>query len=148
MADVFGVALPRRVFVDTSYVVALLLPHDQHHAAARAAAVEVLRLRPQLFTTHAVLLEVGNSLARPTTRPSALRILRSLESDPAAEIVPVTEGRYAAGRALYDSRPDQSWALTDCVSFAVMREFGLVAALTADRHFEQAGFRALLRSRA
>ena len=138
-------ALPRRVFVDTSYVVALQLPRDQHHAAARAAAVEVLRSRPQQFTTHAVLLEIGDSLARPATRSSALRILRSLESDPATEVVPLTGERYAAGRALYDSRPDQFWGLTDCVSFAVMRELGLTAALTADRHFEQAGFRALLR---
>ena len=34
--------------------------------------------------------------------------------------------------------------MTDCLSFGVMREQDLMEALTADEHFIQAGFRALL----
>lgn len=45
---------------------------------------------------------------------------------------------------LYEDRPDKRWGLTDCISFVVMRENELFEALTADRHFEQAGFVALL----
>lgn len=41
--------------------------------------------------------------------------------------------------------PTRIWSLTDCISFEVMGEFGLTEALTADHHFEQAGFRALLK---
>ena len=37
------------------------------------------------------------------------------------------------------------WSLTDCISFVVMRHHEIAEALTADRHFEQAGFAALLR---
>ena len=37
------------------------------------------------------------------------------------------------------------FALTDCISFAVMEERGIRDALTADEHFRQAGFRPLLR---
>ena len=37
------------------------------------------------------------------------------------------------------------WSLTDCISFMVMDDEGLKEALTADRHFEQAGFTALLK---
>jgi len=32
-----------------------------------------------------------------------------------------------------------------CISFVVMEQHGIVEALTADHHFEQAGFKALLR---
>jgi len=47
--------------------------------------------------------------------------------------------------ALFCSRLDKEWGLIDCVSFIVMQERGLTNALTTDEHFEQAGFRALLR---
>lgn len=42
-------------------------------------------------------------------------------------------------------RPDKDWSLTDCISFLVMKDFGLTDAFTADHHFEQAGFTAWLR---
>jgi predicted nucleic acid-binding protein len=34
--------------------------------------------------------------------------------------------------------------MTDCLSFVVMEERSVLEALTADHHFPQAGFRALL----
>jgi predicted nucleic acid-binding protein len=46
---------------------------------------------------------------------------------------------------LYRSRPDKRWSLTYCISFVVMADEGLAEALTGDRRFEQAGFKALRR---
>jgi predicted nucleic acid-binding protein len=40
---------------------------------------------------------------------------------------------------------DKRWTLTDCVSFVIMRERYVSEALTGDKHFEQAGFVALLK---
>lgn len=51
---------------------------------------------------------------------------------------------FARGISLYNARKDKAWSLTDCISFVVMADEGLVDALTGDRHFEQAGFKALL----
>jgi len=51
---------------------------------------------------------------------------------------------FSRGLLLFDSRADKEWSLTDCISFVVMEDRGLTDALTADHHFEQAGFRALL----
>lgn len=54
-------------------------------------------------------------------------------------------GRSFSADALYHNRGDKGWPLTDCLSFVVMEESGCRAALTADIHFVQAGYRALLR---
>jgi predicted nucleic acid-binding protein len=35
--------------------------------------------------------------------------------------------------------------MTDCISFVVMNDGGIRNALTGDRHFDQAGFNALLK---
>jgi uncharacterized protein len=45
---------------------------------------------------------------------------------------------------LFRNRPDKEWGLVDCISFVVMTEKGIAQALTADQHFNQAGFKALL----
>jgi predicted nucleic acid-binding protein len=52
---------------------------------------------------------------------------------------------YEAGIELYRARADKDWSLTDCISFVVMEERGIADALTGDRHFEQAGFQAMLK---
>lgn len=46
---------------------------------------------------------------------------------------------------MYRERTDKSWSLTDCMSFLIMRKRHIKTALAHDRHFEQAGFTALLR---
>ena len=43
----------------------------------------------------------------------------------------------------FRKRPDKDWPLTDCISFVVMEDEGISDALTGDRHFEQAGFKAI-----
>ena len=51
-----------RAFIDTSFVVALVNEKDQHYARASELA-DAFDGQP-LITTDAVLLEVGNALAR------------------------------------------------------------------------------------
>ena len=59
-------------------------------------------------------------------------------------VVPLTETLLAQGFDLYRQRSDKEWGLTDCVSFVAMKQQNITDALTADRHFQQAGFVALL----
>ncbi|MBA3483059.1 MAG: type II toxin-antitoxin system VapC family toxin [Pirellulales bacterium] len=60
------------------------------------------------------------------------------------EIVPASAGLFNQGMVLFDSRADKEWSLTDCTSFVIMQERKITDALTADHHFAQAGFTALL----
>ena len=65
-------------------------------------------------------------------------------ADPGIELVDYETGIYETGFVLFAARPDKEWSMTDCISFAVMRE-GIHEALTGDHHFEQAGYVALLK---
>jgi len=68
-----------------------------------------------------------------------------LRSDAKTTIVPSSHELFEQGKRLYSQRLDKDWSLTDCTSLVVMRQLGLSEALTADRHFEQAGFHVLLK---
>jgi hypothetical protein len=130
------------MFLDTAYLGALFIPNDQWHPAARKWS---LKLRPPLLTTDYVLLELADGLARQEWRGIADRIIRSLQNNPSVRIVPQSRAVFERGLALYRERHDKHWSLTDCLSFVVMWDEGCTEALTADTHFAQAGFAALLR---
>ncbi|HWG43500.1 MAG TPA: PIN domain-containing protein [Gemmataceae bacterium] len=131
--------------MDTSYALALSAPTDQFHGQAVRLADELEVTRARLVTTRAVLLEIGNALARQRYRPAAISLLQALEADPSVELLPLSDELYARAFQLYCSRLDKEWGLIDCASFVVMSERGMTKALTADEHFQQCGFRALLR---
>lgn len=59
--------------------------------------------------------------------------------------MPASTQLLAEGIDLFRRRSDKEWALTDCISFVVMNDEKLAEALTADHHFEQAGFTILLK---
>ena len=85
------------------------------------------------------------ALAKQRYRYAAIELLTSLEADPNVEIISLTEDLYQRAFHIYEQRTDKEWGITDCISFIVMQERGITAALTTDEHFEQAGFLALLR---
>ena len=130
------------LFADTSFYIAIVSVRDIAHAKAIAAA---RAHHGSTVTTEYVLLEVANWLSRADDKPVFLDLHAQLKADPASDIVPVDSAIRDRGLALYETRRDKDWSLTDCVSFIVMRERGLDQALTSDHHFEQAGFTILLK---
>ena len=135
-----------RVFLDTSYAVALATPKDEHHRRALALTADIQRRGTRVLTTRAVLLEIGNSLSKRWYRASGAILLRLFEADPRVEIVPLSEDLYRRGFEMFAQRRDKEWGLVDCLSFIVMQDHRVFDSLTTDEHFEQAGFRALMRS--
>ena len=134
-----------KVFLDTAYAIALSVESDEHHERAEGLAEQLEAEQTRLVTTRAILLEIGNALSKKRYRKAALALLDALEQDPQVEIVPLSEELFEQALELFRNRPDKQWGLVDCVSFIVMQERGLTEALTTDEHYEQAGFRALLR---
>jgi len=134
------------VFLDTAYAIALAAVSDQLHARAIALRDQLKISGTRIVTTKAVLLEIGNGLSKRRYRSTAVQILSAIANDPTVAVVPLSNDIYAKGFELFQNRTDKEWGLIDCVSFVVMTERGLTEALAHDEHFEQAGFKALLRT--
>src|SRR5215210_7201759 len=132
----------KALFSDTVYFLALLNPADRLHEAA----IQFSRnLERPLLTTEWILIEVADALCRGVNRQRFARLLQILSEAKNTEIIRAESALFKRGCNLFLARPDKEWSLTDCISFSVMQERGLEEALTHDHHFEQAGFRALLR---
>jgi uncharacterized protein len=130
------------VFADTAFYLALSNPQDQWHSIAHEwSGKSELRT----VTSEFVLLEVGNGLAGGSGRRHFEVLLRDVRTNPRTRLVRASQGLFNDAAELYQQRPDKQWSLVDCSSFILMRRFKLKEALTTDHHFEQAGFRALLR---
>jgi predicted nucleic acid-binding protein len=130
------------VFADTWFFLAILNPSDPNHARALNASRTV---RNHRVTTDWVLVEVGDALSRMGNRDVFIRFYDWIQGRPGITIVPATRKLLEDGISLYRYRRDKDWPLTDCISFVVMEDEQIADALTGDKHFEQAGFNALLK---
>lgn len=128
-------------FIDTSFAVALINEHDENHEKAVDLSIKYERRR--VLTTEAILLEIGNSLAR-SFKQQSVTLIEKLRNTDETEIILLDESLFNRAFELYKSHADKTWGLVDCISFVVMRERGMTDALTSDKHFAQAGFRALM----
>ncbi len=132
----------KHVFADTAYFLALLNSRDAFHAQACRLCKN---LEGDLLTTAWVITELLDGFSRSPDRAQVATHVRGWYADPEITIVPPSQELLLTGLGLYEERPDKEWSLTDCISFVVMEREGLSDALTADRHFAQAGFSVLLK---
>jgi predicted nucleic acid-binding protein len=102
--------------------------------------------RIRIVTSEMVLTEVLNAFAGKgaVLRAAGCSLVGQIRSNPNADLVPITSAALQLSMTRYCSRGDKAWGLTDCTSFLIMEEQGITEALSADRDFVQAGFRALL----
>ena len=129
--------MPSRIFVDTSFVIALINEKDQYHHQAEALSHRFES--SQLITSGAILLEIGNALARDF-RKEAIAVIKVLRSSKKVEVLEIDSTLFEKGLEVYEKYGDKAWGLVDCLSFTVMWESGITEALTFDGDFEQAGF--------
>lgn len=130
------------VFADTFYYLAWVNSKDANHAKARQFSNSYTGA---VVTSAWIITELADALCKSVNKLSFLTTYAMIQSDPNTHVVPLDESLQQRGIALYRSRTDKDWSLTDCVSMLIMQDLGIAEALTGDRHFEQAGFQVLLK---
>lgn len=132
------------IFLDTSGWIALLNTRDDLHQQAAIVWKQLAGQGAHIVVTDWVIAETGNGLANTPRRRAFTDAVRFALGRPSYRLVEIDRDWLGRAIDLYENRSDKAWGLVDCASFVVMKELGIREALTADHHFEQAGFRALL----
>jgi len=131
------------MLIDAGFLIALVNERDELHA--RAVAWTATLDEPLVLTDYVLVEAVNYFSASAQGRRRVHEVLAASARQFDLIDVHTTPELLRRGLALHRDRPDQTWSLTDCVSFVVMRDRDIAKALTHDHHFEQAGFEALLR---
>ncbi len=128
----------RRVFADTSGLIALRDAGDSNHERA----VEWLRGAvsggaPRLVVSNLVLGEVHAFFCR--SPHVALAYCGKIRSDPAFQVVRATPSDEVEAWSILERSQDKTYSFVDAASFALMRRLGIGSALAFDAHFRQFG---------
>ncbi len=131
------------VFFDTSGFFALLNNQDPAHALAQEW-IKSRRARVLAVTTEWVIGETCTLLVARKHPHLVSRFLDYVEQSTALLVLNPDSGLIVAARQLIRRRAEQGYSFVDCLSFCVMGERKIGAALTTDEHFRRAGFLPLL----
>ena len=135
----------KQIFLDTSYLQALADSGDSLNQRAARMTSTLGNFRG--ITSEMILTELLNALCSrgEYLRKSAIRLTHRLRNDGDTIIIPQTSEQFEQAFAFYQRRLDKGYSLTDCASMEIMKQLKINEILTFDRHFQQEGFRALLR---
>ncbi|AFZ18454.1 type II toxin-antitoxin system VapC family toxin [Allocoleopsis franciscana] len=135
----------KTVFADAGYWIAILNPADDLHV--KAVSVSNALNSFGIVTSEMIFTEVLNSFSKRESvfKQALVQFVKQSIDNPKIEVVPQTSDLFHQSLNLYEQRADKAWSHTDCASFCIMQPRNILEALIHDRHFEQAGFIALLR---
>lgn len=138
----------KSVFADTGFWIVLLNSRDFFHHQAVVLYQSLETRQVHVVTSEMVLTELMNFFAKfgVKTRRGITNAVIQMQQNVNITVIPQTNTQFRKALELYQQREDKSWSLTDCSSFLMMEKLGIVDALAHDKHFEQAGFKTLLRN--
>lgn len=129
------------VFVDTSALYALLDADDPMHHDTVEAWRALQEQAEALITSNYVLLETSALVGRRLGLGAVRDLHRSLV--PLMRIMWVDEALHDEAMEMLFSAGRRLLSLVGCVSFTVMRRWGIDTAFAFDAHFVEQGFRCL-----
>lgn len=129
------------VFADTFYYLAWVNSRDAKHERARQFSAS---FAGTVVTSDWVITELANGLCKAINKPVFTIVHSMIQADVNTHVVPLDRRLQQRGVELFTNRLDKDWSLTDCISMIIMKDLDIAEIVTADQHFTQAGFRAML----
>ena len=132
-----------QVFVDTSALKANYDSSDDYHSEADQLMQKIAARETEItsFVTTDYVLDEAVTLTRfAHSHKKAVELADAALSSKFMSIVYCDNTLFSEGIQIFKQYSDKEWSLTDCVSFATMKKYGLKTAFTFDPHFKQHGF--------
>jgi len=129
-----------RVYVDTSFLYALVDEGDPGHARVRDTYEAY---DGEFLLSTYVLAEVISLVTKRFSKARAIAGGTWIRESRRAAVIQPSAGELEAAWTLFLQRPDSSFDLVDAISFVVMEREALDTVLTLDHHFVQMGFTVL-----
>jgi len=133
------------VFVDTSAFIAMGNKRDQFHRQAIEWRNQFIRSKRAHITTSAVLMELGNAFSPIQLRSTAIRLIETIKKSRFWQVIPINDDLFDRGFARFKKMTDKEWSLIDCIGVIISEELRITEIFTNDHHFEQAGFKILMK---
>ncbi len=131
------------VFVDSSALKANYDSRDDYHDHATEFMRRIAARETDVtsFMTTDYVLDEAITLTRfAHSHRKAVELAEATLTSKFMWVIYSDENLFSEGMSIFKQYSDKEWSLTDCVSFATMRKYGLRTAFTFDPHFKQFGF--------
>ena len=126
-----------RVFIDSSFWIALRGAGQTHHAPARALITDLFRQRAEFVSTPFVFAEVHATFSR--SGPMRAQVIADFWENPLMHLTETTMADHQSAIALLRKYRDKTYPFCDAVSFVVMKRLGVKRVAAFDDHFHQFG---------
>jgi hypothetical protein len=138
--------MKKYVYVDTAALIALGSKTDNFHSLASQVNQRLIAEKYTFLTTNAVVLELANAFSRVRYKPLVISLIEAIQQSSKWHYLIIDETLMTQGLNLFKQRLDKDWSLVDCLGIHLARQFQITEIFTTDHHFEQAGFKILLKS--
>ncbi len=125
------------IFLDTSAAYAAIDAADPNHREAAERLQAALQQRIPVLTHNYVVLESTALIQRRLGLHAALSFLKDTRI---LKIHWVTQNEHNEAVQLLERRGKRNLSLVDCMSFVVMKQYGITTALVYDSDFQAEGF--------
>ena len=128
------------LFVDTGAWFALADKSDQYHSRAVKIFPKLLSSYHHLSTTNLIIAETYILIRRAIGHQPAMSFLESIAASPRVIKFYSDSALEEAAEDILRKYQDQDFSYTDAVSFALMKQHGIIQVFSFDQHFVTAGF--------
>jgi predicted nucleic acid-binding protein len=129
-----------RIFLDTSFLIALSDEKDKNHKKAKTSLKELVGKGTRFIVARNILNEYLDGVTKRISKEKAIEELDNILNSKLLVVEPVTERDWDKAIVFFKKYNDQQIDITDCLSFAIMERMEIKGVLTFDHHFKVHGF--------